>query len=330
MAGLAAPTWASVLTSWTATPIASLLMVAASAGYAVLVVRAVRRGAHWPLWRSLSWALAMLMLVVALNSALAHYSMVLFWAHMIVHLMMIMVIPALLVAAQPIRLLREGTGTRGRSAVDAVVGSRPWRYLTSPALALPLYTAVIVLTHLTGFPQAMLTHMWLHDLELAVYLVSGYLLFLPLVGAELLGRTLAYPLRLGVLALSMGPDTLVGVTLMMTARPLAPAFAQGRPGWGPSPLSDQSAAGAIMWFAGDGLMMILMVIVGLQLIRSGNVMHSLGPWLDGIRRQATLGDSPAGQGVDDIDDEQAALDAYNARLAAMHGLSTDRRGDHPR
>lgn len=333
MTGIPAPTWSSVLTSWTATPIPWVLMALATIGYAVLVVRLRRAGGHWSIWRTLCWVAAMVVLVLALNSALARYSMVLFWVHMIVHLLMIMVAPAFLVAAQPIRLLHDGSGPRVRTAVGRVVGSKVWRYLTSPALTVPLYTAVIVGTHLTGFQQAMLQNMWLHHLELVLYLVSGYLLFLPLIGDELIGRTLAHPLRLAVMGLTMGPDTLVGVTLMMTGKVLAPAFAEGRMmGWGPSALSDQSAAGAIMWFAGDGLMMVLMVIAGFQMIRSGNGMHSLGPWLDGIRRQATLGDTlaagdAAGGGPDiDIDDEQAALDAYNARLAAMHGLPPKPKG----
>jgi putative membrane protein len=109
----------------------------------------------------------------------------------------------------------------------------------------------------------------------------------------------------------MGPDTLVGIILMMTGSALAPAYAASRVWW-PIALVDQAAAGAIMWFGGDGLMMAL----GGRWIASGDASRRLGPWLDRIRNQTVLGaDSDS-----DIDiDDDAALDAYNTRLAALHG-----------
>ena len=51
---------------------------------------------------------------------------------------------------------------------------------------------------------------------------------------------------------------------------------------------------------------------------------SLGPWLDRVRRQATLG-SDADDSID-LDDDDAALAAYNARLAGLNR----RRLDGPR
>mgnify|MGYP001023511048 CR=1 FL=1 len=112
-----------------------------------------------------------------------------------------------------------------------------------------------------------------------------------------------------------------GVALMMTSTILAPAFAASRM-WGPGALTDQSAAGAIMWFGGDGLMMILMLVVSGQWVRSGDRARSLGPWLDGIRNRALLGDapiSPAQADAEHVDDEQAALNAYNRRMARLNG-----------
>ena len=127
---------------------------------------------------------------------------------------------------------------------------------------MPLYAAVLVLTHLTGFQQAMSQHAWIHNSELVLYLVAGYLLLLPLVGDELTtDPPLGHLLRFVILAICMGPDTLVGIVLMMTSTALAPAYAASRD-WGPSAVVDQGMAGAIMWFAGDGLMMILMVVIG--------------------------------------------------------------------
>ncbi|WP_254205227.1 cytochrome c oxidase assembly protein [Nocardia alni] len=310
------PTLSGVLTTWTVSPVVDGLVLAGLVAYLLLVWRIRRRGGRWPAHRVVCWFAGLACLTIAIDSALAVYARSLFTVHMLVHLLMIMVVPALVVCAQPLRLLYDTSGPRVRSAADRLRRG-PLRFLVSAWFTVPLYSAVILLTHLTGFQQAMSTHMWIHDSELLLYFVSGYLLLLPLAGDELtVEPPWPHALRLVVLAVCMGPDTLVGVTLMMSSTVLAPAYAAHR-AWGPGALSDQSTAGVIMWVGGDGLMMLLMIVVAGQWVRSGDRAASLGPWLDGIRRRATLGDSDLTG--DDIDAEQAALDAYNARLARLHG-----------
>lgn len=323
------PTLAGVWTTWTWSPVADVFIAVALLGYLILVARHRRAGQAWPVARVVSWVAAGLFTVLAVNSALAVYGHQLFWVHMLVHLILIMIVPALAVWAQPIRLVHDAGGTRAATAVDRIRTGWTFRVLVSPWLTVPLYVAVLVLTHLTAFQQAMSRHMWIHDAEIVLYLVAGYLLFLPLVGDEMTTPRPPPPLlRFAILALCMGPDTLVGIILMMTGRALAPAYAASRD-WGPSALVDQSAAGAIMWFGGDGLMMVLMVVVGGRWIASGDVSRSLGPWLDRIRNQAVLG-TDADSDLDiDLDDDDAALAAYNARLAALHGRATPRAGRPP-
>lgn len=310
------PTLVSILGAWTWSPVVDLIVALGVCSYLTAVIRHRRAGHDWP-WHRLGCALAAaLLLIVTANSALAVYGHQLFWVHMLVHLLLIMVIPALVIFAQPIRLLHDSGRPGVRTAVERVVNSRCFRLFTTPWVTVPIYAAVLVLTHLTGFQQAMSEHMWIHHGEQLLYLVAGYLLFLPLLGGELTATPRMPPfLRFVVLAICMGPDTLVGVVLMMTGSPIAPAYAESRD-WGPPALTDQALAGAIMWFGGDGLMMIFMVVVGGLWVASGDREVSLGPWLDRIRAQSTLGAD-----VDpsmDIDDDDAALRAYNARLAALH------------
>ncbi|WP_227985435.1 cytochrome c oxidase assembly protein [Nocardia spumae] len=316
MQGVPAPTAATIFGTWTWSPIVDVLVVAAAAGYLHLVWRAARRGLRWPLLRTMSWLVALTLVIVAVDSALATYSHALFSVHMVVHLLLIMVIPALLVWAEPIRLLRDAAGSGTAAAIDRIRASRAFLIAVSAKFTVPLYSAVLLLTHLTGFQQAMSTHMWIHDSELVLYLVTGYLLLLPLAGDELtVDPKWPFALRFVVLAICVGPDTLVGVTLMMSSTVLAPAYAASRD-WGPEALADQNLAGIIMWLGGDGLMMLIMIAVAGQWIRLGDRDTGLGPWLDGIRHRALLG---SGALDSDVDHEQAALDAYNARLAHMNG-----------
>ncbi|WP_237421835.1 cytochrome c oxidase assembly protein [Gordonia sp. SID5947] len=314
-------------TSWTATPIVWVLLAVATLAYAVGAIRV----GHWPVSRSASWVLAMALFVVSLNSGVASFAHHLFWMHMVVHLLMITVIPLFLVLAQPIRLCSLALGARGGTAVERAMTSSAIRFITAPMFTVPLYTAVLVLTHLTGFQQQMSEHMWIHQSELVLYLVSGYLLLLPLVGDELTGHDYSYAARFVTLLVAMGADTFVGVILMLTSYEIAPAFSASRAGWGaesilnPSAMADQSAAGAIMWWAGDGLMMCLLVFLAWEWIRAeglgrgrqDSAARHLGKvrpsFLESARRDALGTDSV------DVDDDEAALAAYNARLAAMHG-----------
>jgi len=296
-----------VLASWRPHPVMDAAVALAIAGYVWLGGRGVR-AERWPWRRTGCWLLALLVLLVAVDGPIGIYGEALFWVHMVQHLLLIMVVAVLLVWAQPLRLL-------GGPRLDRVLGSRVVRSISHPLIALCVYTAVVVFTHLTGFQQAAATHGGVRAGELALYLVAGWLYFLPLVGAELAPWSPPFLLRFVLLALGMGADTLTGVALMLTREALAPAYGAARAGWGPSPLADQHIAGAVMWFAGDLLMMMLMILVVTQWGRAGQERQGLGEWLEVARRRAVLGDTAAGA---DLDDDQKALDAYNATLAALH------------
>lgn len=306
------------LSAWTTAWIADTIMIAASAGYLILLRRRARAGLPWR-GRLIAWAGAMAALVVACNSSVSVYSDTLFWAHMIQHLLLIMVVPPLLVWAEVFSLIPAG----GRQTFADVLDRSPiWRRLTSPLVSVPLYGGTVVLTHLTAFQQFAVMNPHVRTFENSLYLVAGYLLFAELVRKA--GGTHHLPdlVRIATIIAAMGADTLAGLGLMLTAHPLAPAYAASHPGWGPNALTDQKIAGALMWVFGDVLMMILMTVIGvLWGLRKDD--SGVGEWLETIRRRQVLGENAAAFAQDPtIDLDQAALDAYNARLAALSRLDS--------
>ena len=257
-----------------------------------------------------------MVLLISVHSSIEVYGHALLWVHMIQHLLLIMVVPVLLIWGQPTHL-----GWR------RALGSRLARWLTFPVLTLGLYTGVLVLTHLTGFPELMATQPWAQHLEQLLYLLSGYLLFWPLVSSAPSPWSIPHIVRFALLGVAMGADTLVGVALMLTGHPLAPSTALMRPGWGPSLLEDQKLSGAIMWVGGDSLMMLLMLAVIAQWSATGSRAR-LGDWLESARRQSLAGiGSVSGSSQNtlsaspDVDDDEAARQAYNRMLAALHRRS---------
>ena len=63
-----------------------------------------------------------------------------------------------------------------------VLRSRVVTWLTWPPFGVALYVGVIVGTHLTGFMNLVLANDNVHNAEHALYLIAGYLYFLPLLG----------------------------------------------------------------------------------------------------------------------------------------------------
>ncbi|HWE88161.1 MAG TPA: cytochrome c oxidase assembly protein [Pseudonocardiaceae bacterium] len=339
-------TLGSALGTWHLVPVADVIVALAALGYLHRAYRTLpRAGVRWPAGRTASFLGALLVAAVAVQSGIDVYGGTLFWMHMVEHLVLIMVVPALFILGQPIRLLSTGADKSGADTIatrtESALRSRVASVLTFPLVGLALYAAILVGTHLTGFMQQMLTHLWLHDLEIALYLVGGYLYFLPLLGHEPLRRELSYPLRVFVLLMGMTADTVVGVMLMMASSEPFPAYAAQNRGWGPGLLSDIHTGGGIMWVIGDGLMFAITVLVVAQWMGDTERQNDTGRWLESARRsslaglgvdlrdesaepgKSTVDNQGAGGPADQIDNDDEALAAYNRMLARLSQLDKD-------
>jgi putative copper resistance protein D len=328
--GVAPFGWHVLFTTWQQNAVWDLLLAVTLASYVGGLVLAHRRGTGGlPVFRVASFVAGILVLVVSLNSAIETYSHVLFWVHMVQHLLLIMVAPALLVVGGPLTLLVQVTRGPTQGRVRSVLLSRPVCVLTHPLVGFLGYGFVIVATHLTSFMQQMMLHPWLHQVEHVLYLGAGYLFLLPLLGDEPIRWRPPYLMRLVVLFIAMAPETVVGIVLLQADHELFPAYAAVPRDWGPSPLDDLNRGGGIMWAFGDGLMMLFIVAVMLVYITHASTNATAGSWLEGVRRRTLASNlDAAGERADlegaDLDDSDAALAAYNRMLARLNDRSADR------
>jgi cytochrome c oxidase assembly factor CtaG len=94
----AAPTTSALLATWTVHPVVLAILIAVAGLYVWGMLRVRRRhpSRPWPVGRAASFAGGLVVIVVALMSAIGRYDTMLFWVHMIQHLLLIMVAPALL------------------------------------------------------------------------------------------------------------------------------------------------------------------------------------------------------------------------------------------
>lgn len=293
-------------------------------GYVAAVAAARRHGQRWSGIRTGCWLLGVALIVVATQGAIAVYGDALFSLHMIGHLTMIMVAPIALLLGRPLDLAVAAAGDRG-PAVERALHSRAVSIVTFPLFSLALYTIAIVGTHLTGFMNDMMSQPWLRGFEGALYLVSGLLLFAPIVTDSPLRWRFAPPTRMFLLAVAMPVDTFTGVILIQTQHYPWPRMAAAHPAWATSLLDDLHSGGAVMWIGGDAIMFVLMGVAAITWARiaGSGLTSELGGWLSAARvnYQRTVADGvetpeiPAGR-TGDSDEDLADYNAYLARLNA--------------
>jgi putative copper resistance protein D len=136
------------------------------------------------------------------------------------------------------------------------------RVIGHPLVAWVLFAAVMWGTHFSPLFDAALENVWLHDLEHLLYLVSSILFWMPIVGRDPSPWRLGYPARLLYLFVQMPLNSFLGVAILYSGTILYPHYATTGRLWGPSPLQDQQAAGAIMWGLGDaGFLLGLLLLI---------------------------------------------------------------------
>src|SRR5499427_7074166 len=184
--GMPPLTLLEVVTRWQFAPVVTGLVVVAAGLYlwGVLRVRLRHPARPWPWWRTALFLGGLGVVVIATESGVGVYDEVLFWDHMVQHLMLLMVAPPMLVAAQPVTLLLHASRNPVHTWAKRAVRSRVASFLTWPVFGLAAYAATIVGTHLTGLTHEILVNQTLHNAEHVLYLVVGYLFFLPLLGCE--------------------------------------------------------------------------------------------------------------------------------------------------
>jgi cytochrome c oxidase assembly factor CtaG len=282
-----------VLTMWAFAFVPSPALAGLAAAYLAGVWRVRRRhpARPWPAARALAFLAGLAVTAAATQSAVAAYDGVLFSAHMVQHVLLIMVVPPLLVAGRPIILLMHACRNPVHTWVKRAVRSRAVTALTWPPATTLLYGLVVAGTHTPPVMDLVVRHALAHDAEHALYLVSGYLFFLPIVGSEPIRWRLSLPGRYLMLLAGMQVDTVAGVVLMVSGHPLFPAYTAARRPWGFTALADVHAGGTIMWMGSDITMAFLAITLA-------------SVFFYGSRQAGAASD-------------EASLAAYNARLAAL-------------
>ena len=267
---LASATQTPGISDWSFDPALALMILAAllywagdTRKLAPARVRVERR------WQSVSFYCGLAVLAVALNSPLDALSQSLFWAHMVQHVLLLLVAPPLIVLARPWIRLWRSLPLSWRRPIARALGTQhrtTWlrrisRALGRPAPSFVLFCGALVAWHVPVLFDATLRYEALHALEHSLFFGTALLFWKQVIHSPPLHARLEAAQRIayviGAMVLSWG----LAVVLALAPHPLYAHYAHeiSRPG-GLSALGDQQIAAGIMWVPGSITFVIVIFV----------------------------------------------------------------------
>ena len=244
------------LASWSLEPAVTIPALTAAAlywrGFTMVSLRMPER---FDVWRAVAFLTGLATLMLALCSPLDPLGHFLLQAHMIQHLLLMMVVPPLIWLGAPVAPVLLGLPRPLRRAVARGLAAHPVRRLTAvvghPAFGLVVFSVAFWFWHLPAlYGLALGSDAW-HHVEHASFLATALLYWRPVI--------LAWPARspwprwamIPYLVLGEFQNTALSAILAFSDRVIYPAYEAAFRLGGVSALEDQSIAGAIMWVPGS-------------------------------------------------------------------------------
>ena len=232
---------------------------------------------QFPQFRLLLFLLGLALLFVALESPLDAFSSLLLEAHMVQHLLLMMVIPPLLLLGQPMLpmlrglprpFVKEGLGPFLRwPALRRFCG-----LLITPWFAWLAYNLAAVLWHVPALYEFALRSPAWHDVEHACFFWTAILFWWPVIQPwPSQARWLRWTMIPYLLAADL-VNTAIAGSFVFADKILYPSYAAATLG-GLSPRNDQIAAGAIMWVPGSIFYLVPAVVLAMKLISGSRPMR---------------------------------------------------------
>jgi putative membrane protein len=239
--------------AWTLAPAVLAGLVVAAALYASGIHNVWRRAGQdrmLPRWRAWAFVGAIVALLVALISPVDRLGSALFSAHMLQHLLLMMVAAPLMALAEPLlaTLWALPIGWRrkvGRAWLRARWVRTAWGALSVPAVAWLLHVTTLWVWHLPTLYERALRDEWVHVLEHVSFFLTALLFWWLLVRRH--GRRMRMGGAVAYLFGAALQGTILGAVITMSRHPWYPSHFGTTQPWGLTPLEDQQLAGLLMW-----------------------------------------------------------------------------------
>jgi cytochrome c oxidase assembly factor CtaG len=264
----------AVLRSWSVPPIASFVLLLTVLVYLRGWISLRHAGSvALPLWRAASFLAGLLSLWIALASPLDTFSGFVLTAHMLQHMLLMMVAPPLILLGAPLIPIVRGLP---RFAAREFAGpflnwplaNRIGTALTNPIFALILMGLVMFVWHTPKLYELALGSSLWHEVEHACFFVTSIIFWWPVV--QPWPSHAQWPRWAMVPYLFVGDlqNTILSAILVFSDRLLYPSYSQTPRLFGLTAQADQAAAGAIMWVLGGFAYVFPAVVIAVQCLSS--------------------------------------------------------------
>jgi putative membrane protein len=255
------------LMAWSFEPVPVALLLASAIGYLWCARRLGPRGADgsWPRRLTASFLCGLALVWISVLGPIGAYDNTFFWAHMVQHIVLMMLAAPILLLGSPVLLLLRASsrGVRHRWLVP-VLRSRAVAALTHPVVSWLIFAGVLMGAHFSPFFEYSLRHPWVHDyVEHSLFLGAALIFYYGLLPGNPSPQRLAPAWRALSLFLMMIPETMTGFFIYASRYLLYPFYGDVARPFGPAPLPDQQLAGALMW---SGSMLIDSVWVSIAVL----------------------------------------------------------------
>ena len=257
----------SLLTSWTFDPLQLAPIVLVGIAYGVRARTLARRRQPVPAWRIALFALGLALIVVAVASPIDRIGEEeLFAFHMAQHLLIGDLAPLCILAGLTGPLLRP---------ILALPGVMRLKVLANPFVALPIWTANLVLWHLPALYEGAVESSALHAVEHVAFFSAGIVLWLPVLetlpAPEWFGTGAKLAYIVGVRLVS----TVVGNVFVWAGSPFYDVYVAGGEYLGLSPDADQGLAGSLMMLEGSLVTVVALAWLFLRMAQEGEIRQVL-------------------------------------------------------
>ncbi len=282
-------------------------LLAGAIWYARAVRRLHARGDTWPKLYTASWYAGLLVVAATTQTGVNRYGEIMFSVHMAQHMLLSMVAPPLLALGAPITLAlrylpaaghRDSRGAR--AWILAILRSPVFRVLSNPIVALGLFVASTFGLYFSGlFADLMASHAG-HVAMSVHFLLTGCLLFWPLVSPDPIPHRPGHGLRMFALVILVPFHAFFGLAIITDTHVLAASwYDRLHRMWGASLLSDQRTGGGIAMALTEPVAFLVAGVILMQ-------------WSRADARKAKAFDRKS-----DRDPEHDELAAYNRYLAEL-------------
>jgi putative membrane protein len=177
----------------------------------------------------------------------------LFSAHMVQHILLMLLAPACLLLGTPRYWVL--------ALYDLPVLKRILPVVTHPLFTLIAFNAVMWLWHVPALYEGALQNPSAHIVEHLMFMGAGVLMWLPIIQATPPQHPLSYPAQMAYLFACMVSSSILGAIFTFAPTVSYSFYGMAPLALGLTPQTDQQLAGLIMWVPGSGIFFIAILLV---------------------------------------------------------------------